>query len=78
MLLHTQIEANCEFTNNKRTSVALLPNDPEAASFLKVLTFMVSLYYQKHIFLRKNLILLVMHICFFKFFHIIMKFTYSF
>ncbi|XP_071910165.1 nucleolar complex-associated protein 2-like isoform X1 [Coffea arabica] len=30
-----QIEANCEFTNKKRMSVAILPNDPGAASLLE-------------------------------------------
>ncbi|CAL8998479.1 unnamed protein product [Prunus brigantina] len=30
-----QIEANCQFTNERRMSISFLPNDPAAASFLE-------------------------------------------
>lgn len=39
----SQIEANSRFTNEKRMSVAFLPNDPAAASFLEVLLFHIDL-----------------------------------
>lgn len=33
-----QVEANCDFTNSKRIGIEFSPNDPAAASFLKVCT----------------------------------------